>query len=232
MTDYCECYLLDKRIRNGLMHTIIGIFDTPRRAQRAMEMLRASHLSLEDVSIISRTGDHSVAVDGGDDVSASEGATVGAVWGGVVGLVSLVIPGVGPIIAGGALAAAVASAITGAVTGAVVGGVAAALIHFGGISEDEARQYEALVHDGKTLVAVKASDEATRHVRRVLTKAGAESVQGDSSVAVGEPHTPVQIGTYDERGKRVDLENEPWLQDTPASSLGRDELSSTGGHTP
>ena len=52
-------------------------------------------------------------------------------WGGVVGLASLVIPGVGPIIVGGALATAVASAITGALTGAVVGGVAAALIHVG-----------------------------------------------------------------------------------------------------
>jgi uncharacterized membrane protein len=200
------------------MHTIIGIFDTPRKAQRAMEMVRGGHLSLEDVSIISRAAEHGVAVEGGDDVSASEGATVGAVWGGVVGLASLVIPGVGPIIAGGALATAVASAITGAVSGAVVGGVAAALIHFGGISEDEARHYEALIHDGKTLVAVKASDQATRHVHRILTKAGAESVQGDTAVAVGEPLTAVQIAAYDEQGRRVDL--------------GSDDLSSTRSHTP
>jgi uncharacterized membrane protein len=200
------------------MHTIIGIFDTPREAQRAMEMVRDSNLSLEDVSIISRAAEHGVSVEGGDDVSASEGATVGAVWGGVVGLASLVIPGVGPIIVGGALATAVASAITGALTGAVVGGVAAALIHVGGISEDEARHYESLVHSGKTLVAVTASDAATRHVLRVLTKAGAEQVQGDSAGAVGAPYSPVQIATYDERGKRVDLES--------------DDLSSTSGHTP
>jgi uncharacterized membrane protein len=199
------------------MHTIIGIFDTSREAQRAMEMLRGGHLSLEDVSIISRAAEHGVDVEGGDDVSASQGATVGAVWGGVVGLASLVIPGVGPIIAGGALATAVASALTGALTGAVVGGVAAALIHFGGISEDEAKQYELLVHAGKTLVAVKASDEATRHVHRILTKAGAESVHGDSAVAVGAPYSPVQIAAYDEHGKRVDLES--------------DDLSSTSSHT-
>ncbi len=214
------------------MHTIIGIFDTPRQAQRAMEMLRGSHLSLDDVSIISRAAEHGVEVEGGDDVSASQGASIGAVWGGVVGLASLVIPGVGPIIAGGALATAVASAVTGALTGAVVGGVAAGLIHFGSISEDEARQYESLVHAGKTLVVVKASDEATRHVRRVLTKAGAESVQGDSAVAVGAPHSPVQIATYDERGKRVDLENEALAQDTPARALGNDNLSSTTSYTP
>ena len=63
-----------------------------------------------------------------------------------------------------------------------------------------------------------ASDAATRHVLRVLTKAGAEQVQGDSAGAVGAPYSPVQIATYDERGKRVDLES--------------DDLSSTSGHTP
>jgi uncharacterized membrane protein len=189
------------------MHTIIGIFDAPREAQRAMAMLRDSNLSLEDVSVVSRTADQGVTVDGGDDVSASAGASVGAVWGGVLGLATLAIPGIGPIIAGGALATSVASALTGAVTGAVVGGIAAALIHFGGISEDEARQYEALVHTGLTLVAVKASDEATRHVYRILTKAGAESVQGDTAVAVGASPRPVQIAAYDEHGKRVELES-------------------------
>ena len=121
------------------MHTIIGIFDTLRQAHRAMEMLRNSNLSLEDVSVVSRAADQGVTVNDGDDVSASAGATVGAVWGGVLGLATLAIPGIGPIIAGGALATAVASALTGALTGAVVGGIAAALIHFGGISEDEAR---------------------------------------------------------------------------------------------
>ena len=199
------------------MHTIIGLFDSPRDAQRATEMLRDSNVSLEDVSLVARTTE-GVSVDDSDDVSASQGASVGAVWGGVVGLASLVIPGVGPIIAGGALATAVASALTGAVTGAVVGGVAAGLIHFGGISEDEARQYESLVHAGKSLVAVKASDEAVRHVHRILRKAGAESVQDDTAIAVGAPHSPVQLATYDEQGTRVEL--------------GSDDLSPRSSPTP
>src|SRR5687767_13905063 len=100
------------------MHTIIAIFHTPQEAQRAVEMVRDSHVSLEDVSMISRAAEHGVAVEGSDDDSASEGATVGAVWGGMVGIASLVIPGVGPIIAAGTLATLVASAITGALTGA------------------------------------------------------------------------------------------------------------------
>jgi uncharacterized membrane protein len=203
------------------MSTFIGIFDNARDAQRAVEMLQDSRVSLDDLSIISRASESSVEVSSAEDVSAEQGAKVGAVWGGIVGLASLVIPGVGPFIAGGALATALASAATGAVTGAVVGGVAAGLISFGGISEEEARNYESLVYAGKTLVAVKAPEEDARHVRRILNKAGAESVEGaeaaaggtpgsaeslqGAEAAVGEaPASGVQVAMYDDSGRRVD----------------------------
>jgi len=125
------------------MNTIIGIFDDPTSARRALDTLRDGPLPLDDVSIISRTtaGD---ATGQSEDVSAGEGAAVGAVWGGLVGLAALLIPGVGPFIAFGALGAA----LTGVVTGAVVGGIAAALIDFSGIPEADARGYEQQVHSG------------------------------------------------------------------------------------
>src|SRR2546423_327957 len=123
------------------MSTILGIFDDPLMARHAVEALRNSPLPLEDVSIVSRATESGAPVSSSDDVSAGEGAAVGAVWGGLVGLAALLIPGVGPFIAGGALFAA----LTGAVTGAVVGGIAAALIDFGGIPEEEARGYESMV---------------------------------------------------------------------------------------
>ena len=75
------------------MNTIIGIFDDPTTARRALEELRDGPLMLEDVSIISR--DSSAAGASSEDVSAGEGAAVGAVWGGLVGLAALLIPGVG-----------------------------------------------------------------------------------------------------------------------------------------
>jgi uncharacterized membrane protein len=186
------------------MNTFIGIFDNPRDARRAMEMLQDSPYTLDDVSIISRDTESGVDVTSGEDVTAGEGATVGAVWGGLVGLASLVIPGVGPFIAGGALYTALASAVTGAVTGAVVGGVAAALIQFGGISEDEARSYESLVYAGKTLVAVKAQPEDARHVRRIMTKAEADEVREAGATVSGAPQRSIQVAMYDERGQRVE----------------------------
>jgi hypothetical protein len=181
------------------MSTVIGIFDNPRDAQRAVAMLKDSRYSFEDISLISKSGDKEIAV------SAREGATVGAVWGGMVGLASLVIPGVGPFITGGALATALASTATGAVTGAVVGGVAAALIHIGGIPETAATEYESLVHAGKTLVAVKAQPEDMRHARRMMMKADAEEVRAPDAPAVIAPESPVQVTMYDDKGQTVDV---------------------------
>src|SRR3982750_1407003 len=153
--------------------TILGMFEHPIEARRAMDRLRDSSLRIDDISIISRATESGKPISSVDDVSAGEGAAVGAVWGGLVGLATLLIPGVGPFIALGALGAT----LTGAVTGAVVGGIAAALIDFSGIPEEEARGYEQQVHSGKTLVAVKAHDEDSLEVRRVLAGAGAESIR-------------------------------------------------------
>ena len=181
------------------MKTIIGIFDDPLAARRALEALRDGPLPLEDVSIVSRATESGAAVTNDDDVSAGEGAAIGAVWGGLVGLAALLIPGIGPFVAGGALFAA----LTGAVTGAVVGGITAALVDFGGISEEEARDYESQVHAGKTLLAVKARDEDAAEARRVLNSFGAESVRDDQALEVGAPAGRVHVAMYDEKGNRV-----------------------------
>ncbi|MBK9710571.1 MAG: DUF1269 domain-containing protein [Kouleothrix sp.] len=181
------------------MNTIIGVFDDPMQARRAVETLRDGPLPLEDVSIIAPRGDGAAAADSTEDVSAGEGAAVGAVWGGLVGLAALLIPGVGPFIAGGALFAA----LTGAVTGAVVGGIAAALIDFSGIPEADARGYEEQVRAGKTLVAVKARDEDSPEVRRILTSSGADVRDTQRGIAETATAGRPTIAMYDESGRRV-----------------------------
>jgi len=162
------------QVQGGANRYVYWVFENPRDVRRAMEMLDDNGSVLEDLSLLSRAGEQGVDADTPDDVSVGEGAAVGAVWE-LIGLGSLVVPGVGPFITLGALGAA----LTGAVTGAVVGGIAAVLIEFGGISADEARRYAALVYECKTLVAVKARRVDARHIRRILTKAGVESVQSD-----------------------------------------------------
>ena len=164
-----------------------------------METLRDGPLPIEDISLIAPNADGKLAADTSEDVSAGEGAAVGAVWGGLVGLAALLIPGVGPFIAFGALGAA----LTGAVTGAVVGGISAALIDFGGISEDDARGYEQQVHAGKTLVAVKARDEDAIEVRRILAAAGADSIRDNQTDMTSGTSTPVRVALRDESGHEV-----------------------------
>jgi uncharacterized membrane protein len=206
------------------MKTILGIFDDPTAARRALDALRDGPLPLEDVSIVSRSTESGAAVANDTDVSAGEGAAVGAVWGGLVGLAALLIPGVGPFVAFGALGAA----LTGALTGAVVGGIAAALIDFGGISEDEARRYESLIHEGKTLVAVKAHDEDAAEVRRILSSYGAEPATDDVSAAT----TPSHVAMYDEHGQRVDQEIEYAATGMSASPHGIYDMPTAAGRDP
>src|SRR5262245_20684263 len=179
--------------------TILGIFDDPADARHALETLRTDPLQLEDISIVSRATESGAVVSNADDVSAGEGAAVGAVWGGLVGLATLLIPGVGPFIAFGALGAA----LTGAITGAIVGGIAAALIDFGGLSDAEARGYEEQVHAGKTLLAVKARDEDAIEVRRILAAAGAASIRDNQTDMTSSPNTPIQVAMYDDSGQPV-----------------------------
>jgi uncharacterized membrane protein len=186
-----------------MANTILGIFDDPVAARRAMDELRASALDLHDISVISRSGEG--ATDG-EHLGAGEGAAIGAVWGGLVGLAALLIPGVGPFVAGGALFAA----LTGAATGAVVGGVAGALMDSAGLSEEEARNYEAQVHGGKTLLAVKARDEDALTVRRILVNAGAISLRDNQTDITGR-NAPVNIATDNVAGRSIAQELEAGL---------------------
>jgi uncharacterized membrane protein len=185
-----------------MANTILGIFDDPVAARQAIDKLRASPLHLDDISIISPTAEGG-AVGNAEHISAGEGAAVGAVWGGLVGLAALLIPGVGPFIAGGAIFAA----LTGAATGAVVGGIAGALVDRAGIPEEDARAYETMVHSGKTLVAVKARDEDATEVRRILVGAGANSVR-DNQTDISGSNAPVRVAPSDAMGRDVAQELE------------------------
>jgi len=193
--------------------TVLGVFDDALTARRAMEALRDSTYPFEDVSIISRQTQDGEAVSSTEDVSAGEGAAVGAVWGGLIGLGALLIPGIGPFIAGGALFAA----LTGAVTGAVVGGITAALVDFGGIPEAEARQFEQYVHEGKTLIVVKAnnSDDAYE-ARQILAQHGADGVYDENERGSEATSAAPRVAMY-EGGSRVNMDDETSIN-TPTNT--------------
>ena len=131
-------------------------------AERAVDELEQAGFAADDIGYAIRGSD---AVQGGmitdtqgakDRRGAMTGMATGAGLGAVLGAAAaLLIPGVGPVVAGGVLA----MAFGGAIAGTAVGGIFGALTGLG-ISEDEARFYEKEFESGRALVTVKAGARA------------------------------------------------------------------------
>jgi hypothetical protein len=151
--------------------TLVAIFDDRLEAENAVRDLEVAGFNDDSIGYAIRGKE---AVAGGMITDSSgtkdgKGAIAGAVTGGLAGgalaatVTALLVPGVGPIVAAGALAMFLGYA--GA--GAAVGGILGALVGLG-VSEDEARYYENLFKEGKAIVAVKgatpvAADILARH---------------------------------------------------------------------
>nr|BBH91394.1 hypothetical protein KTC_61450 [Thermosporothrix sp. COM3] len=138
--------------------TVVGVFTDRTQADYAIEQLQNAGFTNEQIGFIARnpeTGD--TVTESGAEAKATAtaaGAVGGGVVGGVVGAgIALLIPGIGPAIAGGVLAAT----LGGVAIGAVAGGLIGALTNMG-IPADEARYYQEEIEAGRTLVTVKAGD--------------------------------------------------------------------------
>jgi uncharacterized protein (TIGR02271 family) len=156
--------------------TVVGLFRDATEAERSIRDLKAAGFSDSQIGVLmqDRAEERRFAMDTGTKTGegAATGAVSGGVLGGIVGLLAgvgaLAIPGIGPIIAGGALA----STLAGAGIGAAAGGLIGALIGMG-IPEEDARYYESGLREGGILVTVDAGANAAQ-ARRILLDAGAE----------------------------------------------------------
>ena len=156
--------------------TILGVFDSVDRAERAADDLRQKGFSKNEISVIAK--EDSARRGEGDrdrntmtqDISGgvATGGTIGGAAGLLAGIGALAIPGVGPIVAAGPIAAAL--------TGAVTGGIAGGLIDWG-IPEESGRKYEEHVKSGKIVAAVKTSDDKVEDAAEVLRRNGAYDVE-------------------------------------------------------
>lgn len=175
----------------GYNKRAVGTFSSYGEAEAALHELRDNGFPMDRVSVIARNSDHhDVAgvntTDIGDtgkhvahDTQADEGAKTGAVTGGalggltglLVGLGAIAIPGIGPIMLGGAAATALATAISGGVIGAATGGLVGGLVGLG-IPEDRARMYSDRVSRGDYLVMVDGSEEDVRRAESILSHRG------------------------------------------------------------
>lgn len=156
--------------------TVAGLFHDRVLAEQAINELRAAGFAGDRIGVALRdrneegrlaeaTGTHATGNHAGEGAAVGllGGGLLGGVLGYLVAIGSLAIPGIGPVVAGGALAATLGAAgttaLAGAGIGAAVGVLVGALIGMG-IPEEEARYYERGVRAGDTLVTVNAGDRA------------------------------------------------------------------------
>jgi len=151
--------------------TIAGLFQDRAQAEEAIRALHQAGFKGDQIGIAmrDRTAQGELVRETGSQ--AAEGAVSGAVGGGLlgglvgllVGIGALAIPGIGPVVAGGALATAFGlgggTAVAGAGIGAAAGGLLGALVGLG-IPEEEARHFETGFQAGGVLVTVNAKNRA------------------------------------------------------------------------
>jgi hypothetical protein len=155
--------------------TLIGVFDTPDSARRAVESLHRAGFANSQITMVTHHKEQeSTEVTDLDAAKAAQvtgetkegeglavGAVTGAIVGGAIAVAALAMPGVGPIFLAGSLitSTTLAGLATGVVGGAVGGGLVGALVGLD-FPEEEARLYERELKAGRTLVGVKAGDRA------------------------------------------------------------------------
>ena len=164
------------------MESIVGIFRMRADAVSAAQELES--LGFEGKNLIVLYPDHGKtdveAIPSEDAEQPGMGKAIGGVAGGAAGLNigaaigSLLIPGVGPVLAITLGAAAVG--IGGAVVGAAAGG-ALEEVWTKGVPKDEVFFYEDALRQGRTvLVALSEDDRQLESGRKVIEKSGAEAL--------------------------------------------------------
>lgn len=150
---------------------VSGLYSTPEAAGRAYSDLTTRHgYKSDDVNVLMSDdtrkryyGDAKPGTELEGGTKAAEGMGVGGAIGGGVGATiaalfavgtSIVIPGLGLVVAG-PIAAALAGAGAGAATGGLIGALVGA-----GIPEDRARVYERGLTDGGIVIGTRARDAA------------------------------------------------------------------------
>jgi len=168
----------DNLIVIGQNGVIAGLFKNPERVENIYEALLARGYKDEDVTLVmseSTRNTYFPENDVGSSITeignkSLEGLGVGAAVGGTIGALaaalaaagtSLVIPGLGIIVAG-----SLAASFAGAGAGAAAGGLVGALVGWG-IPDEQAKALEDGIKKGGAVIALKTnSKEECENIRK------------------------------------------------------------------
>jgi hypothetical protein len=161
------------------MQAVAGVFPSPAAAERADADLVALGIPRDRVTLLRPGSDaRRVPTDEGEQpgMGTALGAVVGGATGAAVGVpvgaaVTLMVPGVGPVIASGLLGAVLLGA-----GGAAVGSTLEESLQMG-LPRDELFVYEDALRRGHTVVVALVDEDAQADAaRRALAAAGADSI--------------------------------------------------------
>lgn len=139
---------------NDERSTVVAVFENRDQVRCAEDELRRAGFRPDEFGMAMR-GEHDTLVEEHGTQGAAGlagGAVAGGVLGGLLGAAaSLLLPGVGPVLAAGILG----TTLAGAATGAVAGGLLGALVGLG-VPEEEARYYDREFQSGRIIVTTHA----------------------------------------------------------------------------
>ena len=159
---------------------VSAVFDTHADAERAVSDLRSAGVNDRAISIVAQHDGKTMTTDGdGNDTQEFVGkVAAGAGIGTLLGIAALAIPGVGPLVAAGAIASAAipGAAITGAALGGAVGGLEKVMTDHG-VSRVDASYYEGRINEGGVFVSVDtaAAGIVAEDAADMLYRAGGHS---------------------------------------------------------
>lgn len=167
---------------------LVGIFENENEAINVIRRLRETGYREDEITVVAKDKDQMEHIDDTTDVdtksqSGNEMIGAGAAVGGTIGGIAaalpflglLVIPGIGPLLAAGPIAGILGGVIAGGVAGGLVGG----LVQLG-VREEDAKEYEQHIEQGKILVLVENRENLRDDVHTTYRQYNSRTV-GDRS---------------------------------------------------
>lgn len=174
---------------NNASHLIIiGSFENLAQAEQAIRALHNAGFQNEQIGFLVRN--NADMVEGLQPNPQAEmvadtagGAISGGILGGIVGAAAaLLIPGIGPVIAGGILAATIGGILIGATAGGIIGALTGM-----GVSQEEAEYYQHEFEAGRAIVAINVDGRTQnpQEARAILRRYGASDINAQPAVGTG-----------------------------------------------
>ena len=192
----------------------VGAFSNYQNTELALKELQSAGFPMNKVSVVGENLDEGKVAGASASKSTDEkvgggakaGATAGVVTGGLIGLLgsigALAIPGVGPVMAGGALATLLADTAVGGAIGAAAGSLVGGLVGLG-VPENQAKVYSDRLSRGEYLVFVEGTDTEIATAERIFTVRGIQDwgiydVPADSGRKAADRHKRA-VGVFSTR---------------------------------